>query len=190
MHLIEPFYLWRDYYTAEADPNSITYGKVYNEIHFTDHIYNYVIHPQWDSMGSETLFFKLLFAEYDEHFCVIELIGEWNDAINNDVMYFKTEVIDPLIDAGIEHFIIIIENVLNFHGMDDDYYAEWKDDIEGEVYFVNALPHVLDELNQNNLSQYIQFGGDLNELMWRTLKPDRMLDLVSGSLLDSAYQEV
>ena len=96
MHQIEPYYGWRDYYTAEDDPESLTYGKIYDEFHFTDHIYNFVIHPQWDSFGSETLYYKQLFTDYDQHFCVIELIGEWNDAINNDVMYLKHELIDDL----------------------------------------------------------------------------------------------
>ena len=182
MHQIEPYYLWRDYYTAESDPNSITYGKEYNELHFTDKIYNYLIHPQWDSIGSETLFYKLLFADYDEAFCVIEFIGEWNDCINNDIMYLKNELIDPLIDAGISNFILIVENVLNFHAMDTDYYEAWLEDIEGEIFFVNALPQVIDELNQNYMANYIHYDGPLNDLNWRIQKPDDLLQIISSKL--------
>ncbi len=182
MHSIEPFYLWRDYYTAETDPNSITYGKEYSEIHFTDKIYNYLIHPQWDSLGSETLFYKLLFVDYEQEFCIIEFIGEWNDVINNDIMYVKNELIDPLIEAGISNFILIVENVLNFHAMDKDYYEEWIDEIDGEIYFVNALPQVLDELDQNNMSQYLYYDGPLNDVEWRLQKPDNLLQLISSKL--------
>lgn len=187
MHQIEPFYLWRDYYTAESDPHSITFGKEYNEIYFTDKIYNYVIHPQWDSIGSETLFYKLLYADYDQEFCVIELFGEWNDCINNDIMMLKTELIEPLIESGINNFVLIMENVLNFHGQDTDYYEEWQDDIEGEIYFVNALPHVLDELDQNSMSQYVRYHGPLNDLDWRVQKPYDLLDLIDSKFSRLLY---
>ncbi|MFY0644166.1 MAG: hypothetical protein JXR19_06845 [Bacteroidia bacterium] len=182
MHLIEPYYLWRDYYTAEDDPESLTYGKVYNEFHFTDQIYNFVIHPQWDSFGSETLYFKQLFTDYDQGFCVIELIGEWNDAINNDVMYLKNELIDILIELGIQNFILIVENVLNFHTLDKDYYQEWNEEIEGDIYFVNAQQQVIDELNEHGMSEFIQYDGPLNDLMWRKQKPDRMMEYLSKRL--------
>ena len=29
---------------------------------------------------------KVLMADYDEKYAIIELIGEWNDAIENDIM--------------------------------------------------------------------------------------------------------
>ena len=29
---------------------------------------------------------KILFADYEQNFAIIELIGEWNDAIENDIM--------------------------------------------------------------------------------------------------------
>lgn len=182
MHLIEPFYLWRDYYTAESDPNSITYGKVYNEIYFTDHIYDFVIHPQWDSMGSETLFFKQLYVDYQESFCVIELLGEWNDVINNDVMYLKTELINPLIEAGIENYILVMENVLNFHADQNDYYLEWKDEVQGEIFLINALPQVIEELNTLDIKSSIWFDGMLNEIDWRLQKPYQLLEHIQNKL--------
>lgn len=151
-------------------------------MYYTDKIYNYVIHPQWDSFGSETLFYKQLFTDYDEHFVVIELIGEWNDAINNDVMYLKTELIDPMIEAGIENFVLIMENVLNFHSSDDDYYAEWKEEIDGEIIMINALPHVLDEMNSLRLYEHVLYDGVLNEINWRVQKPDLILNHLNSSL--------
>jgi hypothetical protein len=182
MHRIEPFYLWRDFYRAEEDPESITYGKEYSELYFTDKIYNYIIHPQWDSIGSETLFYKTLFVDYNTEFAVIELIGEWNDCIGNDIMMLKTELIDPLIDSGVQHFILIMENVLNFHANDQDYYHEWVDDIDGEIYMLNALPQVLAELDQHQFANYIWYDGPLNEVDWRVLRPESVLQHLRSNL--------
>ena len=39
------------------------------------------IHPQWDDIGSETLYAKILCAHYPNQYAIIELIGEWNDCI-------------------------------------------------------------------------------------------------------------
>ena len=61
MHDIEPWWGWRDEYTAENDPKSPFYGREYNEFLFTNKIYNYYIHPQWDFFGSETLYLKLIY---------------------------------------------------------------------------------------------------------------------------------
>jgi hypothetical protein len=183
MHQIEPFYLWRDIYVSEQDENALNYGSEYSEFHFTNKIYNYLIHPQWDSFGSETLFYKQLFVDYDQSFCVLEFIGEWNDCIYNDVMQLKTELIDRLMDCGITDFILIMENVLNFHADIDDYYEEWKSDIDGNIYMINTLPQVLEELNQFRLHNYINFGGVLNEINWRLQKPDNLLEHIEGKFL-------
>ena len=79
-------------------------------------------------MGSTTLFVKILFADYEERFAILEFIGEWNDTLFNDVMTLKRNVIEPLLSEGIERFILIGENVLNFHASDDCYYEEWFDE--------------------------------------------------------------
>ena len=86
MQHLEPFYHWRHLYMAEEDPASPFYGKVYSEFEFSDTIYNYYIHPQWDSFDSPTLYLKILFVDYEEGFTIIEFLGEWNDAIGNDIM--------------------------------------------------------------------------------------------------------
>jgi len=184
MHSIEPFFLWREIYNSEEDPNALNYGKIYSEFHYTNKVYNYLLHPQWDSFGSDTLFYKLLYADYDQQFCIIELIGEWNDAINNDIMQLKAELIDNLIDCGIQNFALIFENVLNFHADIDDYYQEWKDEIDGEIYIINAQPHVLDELKNYNLQYSLSFGGRLNDVNWRKSKPDLLLDLLENKYLE------
>ena len=125
MQDIEPFYNWSGYYSAAQDERSPFYGTEYSEFEYTNTVYNYYIHPQWDQFGSNTLYLKILFAEYERGFAIIELIGEWNDALYNDIMFLKRDVIESMLGEGINKFILIGENVLNFHGSDDCYYEEW-----------------------------------------------------------------
>jgi hypothetical protein len=174
MHDIEPWWGWRDEYAAENDPKSPFYGRNYDEFVFTSKIYNYYIHPQWDDFGSETLYAKLLYVDYTRHFALIELIGEWNDCIENDIMFLKRDFADRLIEKGIYRFVIFCDNVLNYHADDDSYYEEWYDDIRddhGWICLVNTFEHVMSEMKRYRLYNYIHFGEEFNEMNWRTLKP-------------------
>lgn len=171
MHTIEPFYNWRHIYTSEEDERSPFYGRQYNEFEFTQTIYNYYIHPQWDDFGSRTLYIKMIYADYELNFVVLELIGEWNDAIENDVMTLKREIIDLLELQGINKFILITENVLNFHSSDREYYSEWYDEVSEENGWIVAL-------NMPEATQYDFTKKKINryvELMqiddWRNYKP-------------------
>lgn len=177
MHAIEPFFNWRHLYTAEEDPRSPFHGSEHSEFEFTHAVYDHAIHPQWSPFGSSTLYLKELFADYDEGFVVIELIGEWNDLLHNDIMYLKRDVIEPMLAEGISKFILIGESVLNFHPGEDDYYAEWFDDVtdaDGWIALVNFLPHVREDLQAADLDQYLVFGGKLDEMPWRTWEPDEL----------------
>lgn len=183
MHDIEPHYKWRDKYIASDDDLSPFHGRIYDEFNYTNKIYNYFIHPQWDHFGSETLYMKLLFVDYDDHFAVIELIGEWNDCIHNDIMWIKREVADQLSHHGISKFIIIAENVLNFHGDDDAYYEEWYDDVADEngwICLLNLQEHVMQEMSDTQLHYYLNFGDRYNNINWRTQKPENLLPLVEA----------
>ena len=172
MHEIEPYYRWRDDYIASEDTNSPFFETKYNEFEFDKQIYNYLIHPQWDFFGSQTLYLKVLFADYEKGYSIIEFIGEWNDAIENDVMKFKRDIIERLIETGIEYFILIGENVLNFHYSDDCYYEEWFDDIEnGWIAMINFHDHVLREFQQIQIDHYINMSGELDDIEWRTYQP-------------------
>ena len=122
MQEIEPYYNWRHLYTAEEDERSPFFGRTYSEFEYSNTVYNYYIHPQWDEFGSRTLYLKVLFVDYDFNFAIIEMIGEWNDAIENDIMQLKRELIDDMVQRGIHKFMLITENVLNFHSSDIDYY--------------------------------------------------------------------
>lgn len=179
MHSIEPHYNWKHYYSAEEDEKSPFYGRVYSEFEFSDRVYDHLIHPQWDNIGSPTLFIKLLYCNYDQQFCIIEMIGEWNDCLHNDVMTFKRDIIDHLTLEGISKFLLIGENVLNFHYSDDCYYEEWMDDIEdGWVAAVNFQPHVLREMGSIGIDQYLLWGGELDDLNWRTFKPQDLMQKI------------
>lgn len=184
MQELEPFYRWRDLYQSENDSLSPFYEREYSEFEFSNTVYNYVIHPQWDDFGSTTLYLKVLYADYKKHFAIIEFIGEWNDAINNDVMLLKREVIEQMIDNGIDKFILIGENILNFHSSDDSYYEEWFQDIdEGWIAAINFQPHVLQELRQSNIDYYLNFGGDLDDLNWRKFNPLQLYSEVNSILM-------
>jgi hypothetical protein len=181
MHFVEPFYNWRGYYIADEDPSSPFYGREYSEFAFSNTIYNFYIHPQWDEFGSPTLFLKVLYADYDEQYAIIELIGEWNDAIENDIMLLKRDVIDVLIDSGINTFILIGENVLNFHHSDDCYYEEWFDDVEdGWIAMVNFHDHVIREFEHVGIDHYFVMGGELEEIEWRTYQPQHFYQKVAA----------
>ncbi len=181
MQDIEPFYNWRHMYIASEDELSPFYEREYSEFEYTNHIYDFAIHPQWDDIGSETLFIKLLIADYDEGYAILELIGEWNDCINNDIMFLKRDVIDVLLKEGITKFILIGENVLNFHASDDSYYEEWYEDLnEGWIAFLNFREHVIREFEKNNIDYYILLGGKLNNIGWRTFNPSQLFNSVDS----------
>ncbi len=183
MHDIEPYHAWRDLYVASDDENSPFFGNDYDEFVYTQKIYNYYIHPQWDYIGSPTLYLKLLYTDYTKGFCIIELMGEWNDCINNDIMFLKREIVDHLIQRGIYRFILLCELVLNFHADDDCYYEEWFDDIHehnGWIFVINARDHVLKEMNTVHLENFLRVGHPLNELQWRGYNPKHLYKLVKS----------
>ena len=181
MHTIEPFYNWIDAYSAAEDPRSPLYGAENNLLQYTNTIYGYYIHPQWDDIESETLFIKILFVDYELGFGIIEFIGEWNDTLHNDIMHLKRNVIDPMVLEGINKYILIGENVFNFHGSDDCYYEEWFEDVEdGWIVAINFQDFVLDEMKKYNLDYYLNFGGNLEEISWRTFEPRKLFALVSN----------
>ena len=175
MHTIEPYYNWRHLYQANEDPQSPLYGYFNSEVQFTDQIFDHVIHPQWDSIGCETLFLKILFVDYAIGYAVVEFIGEWKDAVHNDIMRVKRDLIDEMLPVGIDKFILIGENILNFHADEADYYDEWLEEVpDGWMAFLNLRAHVLDELSSYSLDMYFVLGGTLYALNWRTKAPQQL----------------
>jgi hypothetical protein len=186
VHDIEPYYNWRGYYVASEDPYSPFFEREYSEFEFTSKIYNYYIHPQWDSFGSQTLFMKILYCHYEQGFAVIEFIGEWNDLLYNDIMFLKREVIETMMDQGVSKFILIGENVLNFHFSDDSYYEEWFEDVndrDGWIALMNIRDHVQEDISSANIDSYFVLGGKLNEVRWRTMNPDQLFESVERHVM-------
>lgn len=181
MHQLEPFYNWRDLYVASEDPASPFYGEQYSEFTLSNAIYNHLIHPQWDVFDSATLYLKLLYVGYDEEFAIIELIGEWNDTIYNDIMYLYRNVIEELMLHDIKHFILIGENVLNYHADTTDYYEEWFDNLEdGWIVGLNFRDHVVAEFCSENIDYYIAFSGGFDDFNWRGFMPDQLFEKINS----------
>jgi len=182
MQNIEPFYNWRDHYKAEEDRQSPFYGRTYDEFTYSQKVYNFFIHPQWDTIESPTLYSKILFSDYEDGYSIIELLGEWNDTIENDVMLLKRNLIDPLIRKGITQFILIGENVLNFHSSDDSYYEEWHEDLEesgGWVIALNFTDIVVTEMKTVNIDHYLHFAQISS---WRSMTPALLIKTALSSL--------
>jgi hypothetical protein len=181
MHTLEPFPNWLPYYDSAEDEKSPFHGKTYNYDLYTDTIYGYYIDPAWDAIGSETLYIKILFADYEQGYAIIEFIGEWNDTLHNDIMHLKRNIIDLLLHEGINKFILIGENIMNFHGSDDAYYEEWFDDVEeGWIAAVNFPDFIQDEFRKYHVDNYVNMGGTLQIEQWRTLLPATLFELVSN----------
>jgi hypothetical protein len=183
MQDIEPFYNWRYIYISEDDKRSPFHGRTYSEFEFSQTVYNFYIHPQWDDFGSRTLYLKVLLADYEEKYAVIEMIGEWNDAIENDIMELKREVLEKFMSEGIYKFILIGENVLNFHSDGKDYYEELFEEVTDEngwVVCLNMPEQTQYDFKHARLNRYVE----LMELdNWRTYKPFHLFKKIDNELM-------
>jgi hypothetical protein len=180
MHDIEPFYNWRHIYVSEEDNLSPFFGRMYSEFEFSQTVYNYYIHPQWDEFGSRTLYLKVLLADYEEQYAIIELIGEWNDAIENDIAVLKREVLEKFMYEGINKFILIAENVLNFHSDTSDYYEELYEELadeDGWIVCLNMPQATQHDFRKKHLNRYIELTDLQN---WRTYKPFHLFKKIDG----------
>jgi hypothetical protein len=180
---IEPFYNWRHLYTSEEDERSPFYGAEHSEFEFSKTVYNYYIHPQWDDFGSRTLYMKILFVDYEQNYAIIELIGEWNDAIENDIMTLRRNITDELQVYGIDKFILIAENVLNFHSSDDSYYEEWQQEVNERGGWIAILDMPVQsqyEFKRARLTNYVTL---LDLPQWRTMKPEMVFQEIDNALM-------
>tara|TARA_Y100000389_G_C17413074_1_gene492072 strand:- start:224 stop:793 length:570 start_codon:yes stop_codon:yes gene_type:complete len=184
MHELIPFSGWKNHYDLKNDVNS----PFFNDQGAPDNgyyhrMYDFIIHPEWDYIGCETLFAKLLFVEYSQGFAVIELLGEWNDALNNDIMEFKRRIIDALIVQRIDKFLMIGDNLLNFHGSEDYYYQEWNEEInDGWIVFMNVRDQIIQEFKNCYLTKYIWFGTSFNMTSWRTQDPLALCQIINQKI--------
>ncbi len=183
MQDIEPFYNWRHLYTAEDDPQSPFYGREYSEFEYSQTLYNYYIHPQWDNFGSRTLYTKLLYADYEQHFVVMEMMGEWNDAIENDIMTLRRNLTDDFFDQGITRFIFITENILNFHSSDDSYYEDWHEQLADEQGWVIWLNLPIQSRHDFKLAKIDRYVALLDLPQWRTMKPELLYQTLDNHMI-------
>jgi len=179
MHLVEPYYRWQEVYSSEIDEHSPYFEVEHSEFEFTDTIYGYCIHPQWDSIDSETLYLKVLYANYTTGSIIIEFIGEWNDTLHNDVMLLKRNLLDYYLLQGFQKFVLIGENVFNFHGSEDDYYEEWFDECEdGWLVAIGFQDHVLQEMSDFGIDYYFNYRGELELDNWRSFYPNKLIEKI------------
>ena len=96
-------------------------------------------------------------------------------------MMLKRNLVELLLIEGIKKFILIGENVFNFHGSDDLYYEEWFDEVEeGWITAVNFPDFIQQEFQRYKLDVYINMGGTLQIPHWRTLHPARFVEFVDA----------
>lgn len=183
MHTIEPFEKWLSLYDPNEDENSPFYQVEYNESFYEKTIYNYYIHPYWDDIESETLYVKILYVDYVNHYCIIEMLGEWNDVLHNDIMFFKRHVIDVLHHHGITKYVLIAENVLNYYYDDESYYEEWYEDIsesDGWVQIINLQEHVYQEFLKSKSKYYVSIQSDEHFIEWRKFHPHKLFEYIES----------
>jgi hypothetical protein len=89
-------------------------------------------------------------------------------------------VIDVFEANGISKFILIAENVLNFHSGDRDYYEEWFEEISdshGWIVILNMPESTQYDFKKSKLDRYIE----LLELdNWRSYKPFHLFKKIDG----------
>ena len=99
-------------------------------------------------------------------------------------MHLKRNIIELLQQEGVDKFILIGENVLNFHGSDDCYYEEWYEETEesskgpGWILAMNFRQHILDEWKSYNIDSFIHWGATFETINWRTLTPGALFERV------------
>src|SRR5438876_7446125 len=97
-------------------------------------------------------------------------------------MELKREVIDVFFHQRITKFILIAENVLNFHSGDKDYYQEWFEEVTDEngwVVILNMPEQTQYDFKRAKLHRYIE----LIELdNWRTYKPFHLFKKIDSQM--------
>jgi F0F1-type ATP synthase gamma subunit len=91
-----------------------------------------------------------------------------------------------MMQQGVSKFILIGENILNFHSSDDSYYEEWFEEVndsDGWIALMNVREHVLSDINSANIDSYFVLGGKLNEVRWRTMNPDQLFESVERHVM-------
>jgi hypothetical protein len=121
-------------------------------------------------------------ADYEERYTIIELIGEWNDALENDVMHLKRAVLERFVDQSVHKFILVAENVLNFHSDGTDYYEELAQELQelgGWAVCLNMPTQSEIEFKKVGNQHFIEL---FNIPEWRSYRPFHLLRKVEALL--------
>jgi hypothetical protein len=84
----------------EEDERSPFFGEEHSEFEFTHAVYDHVIHPQWDNFGQQHAVHEGALRRLRRGYVIIELIGEWNDLLHNDIMLLKRNIMEHLMAKG------------------------------------------------------------------------------------------
>jgi hypothetical protein len=91
-----------------------------------------------------------------------------------------------MIAEGINKFVLIGENVLNFHCSDNSYYEEWNDDVVSEGGWIIALnfkDYVINEMIAGDIQYYIYLSDKFKDIPWRKYKPAHIVEVLDELLM-------
>jgi hypothetical protein len=97
-------------------------------------------------------------------------------------MTLKRDVIDKFEYEGIKKFILIAENVLNFHSGDKDYYQEWHEDVTDEngwIVCLNMPEATQYDFKKAKINYYIELMALSN---WRTYRPFHLFKKIDDEM--------
>jgi MFS superfamily sulfate permease-like transporter len=97
-------------------------------------------------------------------------------------MELKREVIELLAAQGISKYILITENVLNYHSSDKEYYQEWYEEVSEENGWIVAL-NMPEATQQDFRKKKLNYYIELMELQdWRVYKPYHLFRKIDDAL--------
>jgi MFS superfamily sulfate permease-like transporter len=98
-------------------------------------------------------------------------------------MTLKRDVLEKFMQEGIYKFILIAENVLNFHSSDREYYEELYDELteeNGWAVCLNMPEQTQYDFRKAKLNRYVE----LQELdNWRVYKPFHLFKKIDAEQL-------
>ena len=182
-HETEPFSGWLAYYDSTDDEYGPFFGVEANHADYERFIYTFPAHPNWDDIGSESLLVKVLYADYEEGYAIIELFGEWNDIHLNDFKLLAENVFTYLLDYYVNKIILICENVFHIYLDTDDYYQELQEELEeGWVCVIRTREEVQQEMERYGIDRFLYRNAQLDQLKWRKLNPWELFQVVDASI--------
>ncbi len=184
LHHIEPFYGWLAWYSHDQDERSPFHEVEHNQFYYDRSINQIPAHPLWDDFGSESLLCKILFADYEKGFAIIELFGEWNDLFDNDFKLFAENCLTYLVDHGIDRFVLICENVFHIYLDQTDYYDAMLDELgeSGWMCLLRTRQQVKEDLDEYGVSAFFYQSERLDQIPWRRLKPAQLFALIESRM--------